>query len=550
MTENDPKLIQPPVRVSSSKLWDIQQSYFATRGIEAWKDEVPFYISSNAFIGQRYALLVINYIKDWQRLNPKNDQPFYLMEIGSGTGTFSYYFLSAFKELLSLYQLNDLKFCYIVTDIIQSNLDFCRNNESFSSFIANGELDFAYFNVAEDKDFKLQILNKNFSELNPVNPFIVVANYTFDCIKQDIFSYQDNKFNEIKLGIRSRYKNFDVEKARYLSDLRLKFEESEVDIKNYYDNPILNEILEEYQGHFKEKPVKIIIPLGATQFFDHLKTLSNQKFLVIVGDKGISMLDRMPTANNQLASFDGCYSFTVNFQVIGSYLKKSGGDCLLTEKINDFNVNLYGMGAQFDDLTETKAFFETSLENVGPDEYSSIFAEYLTNGYRFSIRGLLAFLRLSEWDPDAYSVIHDRLMELLPTLNERMQAELDRDLEKVSKHIYKINLGQDIFNLLGIYYQRKKADDKALIMYELSNKIFPEKGASHNNMAIIYESQKNIPKALAHYQKAYELDKNNIFAKRKALILSGKPTYAYVMPILKGLFVVAMIAALIYFTSK
>lgn len=551
MTQQDPKCVEMPIRFSCSKLWRIQQNYFATKGIEAWKDEVPFYISSNAFIGHRYALLVVQYIKDWRRLHPQSrEHCFYIMETGSGTGTFSFYFLKAIKELLSTYHLNDQKFCYIITDIIQANIDFCRHNPSLAPFIENGELDFACFNVSDDQDLTLQLSNKKFSSFHSENPFIVIANYTFDCIKQDVFSYVDEKFYEIRLGLRSRYNNFDEKKARYLSDLRLDFEESQIDIAHFYDNPSLNEILQEYKDYFKEKSAKIMMPIGALQFFDHVKSL-NQNFFMIVGDKGVALPERIPFfTNNQLASFDGCYSFMVNFDAMGRYLKKMGGDFLPTQKASDFKVNLYSLGATFDELVETKGCFLTQLECAGPDEYSTLFGEYVANNYRFSIRGLLSFLKLSEWDPDAYVIIHDRLIELFPTANAQLQAEIDNDLAKVQSHIYQINIGDDVYNLLGIYYQRKGMDDKALEMYHLSIKVFPNKAASYNNMAIIYEKQKNIPKALLHYQKSYALDKNNVDAKRKSLILSGKPTYAYVAPILKGLFVVSLLVALIYFIQN
>ena len=532
-------------------MWKIQQNYFATKGIEAWKDEVPFYISSNAFIGQRYALLVTNFIRDYQRLHPQNRHPFYIIEIGSGTGMFSFHFLRALEELLKTYKLEDQKFCYIMTDVTEENIIFCKNNVSFAPFIERGELDFACFNVSEDKDLNLNILGKKFSELNSQTPAIVIANYTFDCIKQDIFSYVNGKFYEIKLGLRSRYKDFDVNKARYLGDLRLQFEENEVDASHFYENSRLNEILLEYKEYFKEKSAKILMPLGALQFFDNMIALNPKGFLMIVGDKGVALPDKIPLySKNQLASFDGCYSFTVNFHAMGTYLKKLNGDYLPTQKASDFKVNLYSMGMKFEDLTETKGCFTALLESTGPDEYSAIFGEYLTNSYRFSLRGILSFLKLSEWDPDAYSVIHDRLIELLPTANPQFQDEIERDLSLVKDRIYRIHIGDDVYNLLGIYYQRKGLDEKALEMYQLSIDVFPKKAASHNNAAIIYEKQKNYPKAITHYEKSYNLDKNNKFAKRKALILSGKPVYAYVMPFLKGLFVVGAIAALIYLVRK
>ena len=56
--QSNSKYIQEPVRLSESKLWDIQKQYFDTMGINAWEEDVPFYFTNNTFIGYQYAYLI------------------------------------------------------------------------------------------------------------------------------------------------------------------------------------------------------------------------------------------------------------------------------------------------------------------------------------------------------------------------------------------------------------------------------------------------------------------------------------------------------------
>ncbi len=552
-TEQDPRLVEDPVRLSTSKLWKIQKNYFATMGIRAWKEEVPFYISSNAFTANRYALQVVKFIRDWHSLKKTTqDDIFYLLEVGSGTGKFSYLFLKSLKDLLREYNLENQKFCYIISDLIENNLTFCQENLSFKPFIDNGECDFACFNVEEDTDFTLRLMQKKYSELNAKTPFVIIANYTLDCIAQDEFEYKDDKFYEVKLGLMSRYKNFDIDKAMHLNELKLNFIKSSdpVDITKYYDNPVLNDIIASYPQFFDKKRSRIGMPIGGIHFFENMRALTKNNFFMIVGDKGLSQPKKFPLYDDRYRySYDGCYSFLVNFHALSEYIKKVGGDCLLTENSNDFKVNLYCMGTSFSELVETKAFFENSMEVTGPEEYCYFFDEYLTNTYRFSLKSLLAFIRLSEWDPNAYAAIHDRVVELIPSASVAFTEDWMDDLKKVINNIYRINIGDDVFNLIGMFFQIQEEDEIALELYQQSLAVFGDRAAPHNNMGMIYEKKKNVQKALQHFQRSVELDKKNRFAKKRIHHLSGRPYLALISPLIKGLFVAGLIVGAMYLIS-
>lgn len=552
MTEQDPKLIESHVRLSHSKLWEIQRNYFASMGIQAWKEEVPFYISSNAFIGHRYALLALHFVKEWNANHPNGtNEPFYFLEVGSGPGKFSFYFLKTFKSLLGEYGLEDQKFCYIFSDVTEKNIDYCRENACFQSYIQQGEMDFALFNVEEDKDIQLILKQKKYSELQTKKPLIIIANYTFDCIKQDGFEYEKNQLHEIQLALRSRYKNFDTQKALHLKELRFDYHKSIIEPEHYYENSILNEILAAYPPLFKDENAIIMMPLGAMQFCDNMKALTHGNFLLISGDKGVSIPEHFTLmGENYRVTYDGCYSFLVNFHAIGEYVKKQGGDYLLTKNANNFKVNLYSMGIPFSELMQTSAYFQNFIADFGPEDYCYFFDEFLTSSYRFSLKSLLAFVKLSRWDPNGYAIVHERILELLPLAEKVHIEDVKQDINLVADNIYPANMGDDIYNMIGIFYQTQNEDDKALEMYLRSISIFGDKAAPHNNAAMIYEKMKNIPKALFHYQKSYQVDGTNAFANRKIHSLTGRPYIGAIMPILKGLFVVGLIGLALYLIAK
>lgn len=550
MTNEDPRLVELPVRLSKSQLWQIQKNYFTSMGVKAWKEEVPFYISSNAFIGQRYALQVINYLKDLYHLQPAlKDQIFYIFELGSGTGKFSFHFLKSFKKLLHDYQLST-SFCYVITDVIEENIQFCMENPCFQPFIEAQELDFSSFNVEQDNDFYMKLRKITYSDLKSQTPLIVLANYTFDCIKQDAFESHEGKLQELRVGLRSRFKNFDVKKGLHLNELKLNFQLNNMHLEHYYEKPVLNKILRDYQDLFTDKNAMFLMPLGAFQFMDNLAELTQNQYFMVVGDKGISNLENFSLLkDHHRVTYDGCYSFLVNFDAMGKYIHSSGGDYLLSGHNNIFKINLYSMGISFSTLSNTKAYFENFLESTGPDEYCYIFDEFLTSSYRFQLKALISFLRFSEWDPNAYAIVHERVIELISGASDILIADIKKDLQKVKENIYQMNIGDDIYMLIGIFYQCLNMDEEALEVYHQSIAIFGDKGVTHNNIAVIYEKQNKLAKALEHYSKSYEVDKNNTFAKRKIYRLTDRPYLAAVIPIFKGLLILLLVGVILYFTK-
>ncbi|HRE33140.1 MAG TPA: tetratricopeptide repeat protein, partial [Candidatus Berkiella sp.] len=109
-------------------------------------------------------------------------------------------------------------------------------------------------------------------------------------------------------------------------------------------------------------------------------------------------------------------------------------------------------------------------------------------------------------------------------------------------NIYRINIGEDVLEQLGVFYQMKNMDEIALDLYEQSIQTFGDREPSYHNSALIYDKQKNTTKALYNYQKAYGMNKKNKFAYRRIAQLTGKPNFSSFMPIIKLTFVLAVMA--------
>lgn len=548
----DPKCIELPVRASQSKLWEIQRNYFSTMGIEAWDDKVPFYISSNMFIAQRYANLFIQAVQDWVENDPLlQTETFYLLELGCGTGKFSFYFLQALEELIKVNKLDWLQYCYILSDVARKNIDACQANPSFAPYIQQNKIDFTLFDIVNDKDFTLISKEKRFSELNAKAPLTVIANYTFDCVEVDLFEHKEGQFFEVAIGLKSRYKNFNIAESKHLDDIGLYYSTKNIVIQNYYDDLILQDLLNEYHTRFSDANFYVPVPIGVIQFIRTLVLLTNNKYFLIAGDKGFSQPQIVPLIERKyLSSYDGCFSFNVNFHAIGEYIKQVGGDSLLTTSGGDFKVNLYSGEIPFTKMLKTAVFFETFFEKMGPYEYCSFYKEYLSNAYRYSYSGLVAFVKTSEFDPDAYTLIHERLLEILPSIDPMTLCDINNVLQRVQENIYAIKMGDDIYNLIGIFYYLTEQYDKALPLFEQSIRIFQDKSSSYHNLGLLYQKQSEIPKAIENYKKAYELDNDDLLAKHRYLSLSGKMTYRWVKPLIKGVVICGLIALAIYFSNR
>ena len=171
-------------RFSESALWRMQRDYFEKEGINAWVSQVPFYITSNPFIAASYAKIAMSFMRDWIKAHPESaEQTFYFLELGTGSGRFSYLFVKALLALMKSLNNTSSRFCYVMTDFTKHNMQYWQSHDALKPYIEQGLIDFALYDMEGERPITLINQNKRLSSDLIKNPLIVFANYIFDTIR-------------------------------------------------------------------------------------------------------------------------------------------------------------------------------------------------------------------------------------------------------------------------------------------------------------------------------------------------------------------------------
>ena len=158
--------------LEDSLLWKAQDNLYQKLGPQSWsKYGVPFYITSNPYIANYYAEVIARFLLRQK----KTVEPFYIFELGIGSGRFSYLFLQYLEKYIP-----DLNYCLVLVDFVKENLNVLKKHSYLQKWQDQGVLDFACANLLEDHSLKLWNSNIEISEGTLSTPLTVVANYFFE----------------------------------------------------------------------------------------------------------------------------------------------------------------------------------------------------------------------------------------------------------------------------------------------------------------------------------------------------------------------------------
>jgi hypothetical protein len=150
--------LESDVRLSGSVIWRLQQDYYAQRGLKAWtEDYVPSFITSNPFIAEIYAQIIAAYLDDCighasEGTSPISaENPLHILELGAGTGKFSYLFLRHIVRLLDEKGLSPQIIRYRMSDCSEGLLEEWRGNPQLAEFVSTGILEFHLLLAGEEQ---------------------------------------------------------------------------------------------------------------------------------------------------------------------------------------------------------------------------------------------------------------------------------------------------------------------------------------------------------------------------------------------------------------
>ncbi len=507
---NDLVTIEKDQRFSECCLWEMQREYFDKEGIDAWVNQVPFYVTCNPFIAGCYANLVVQFIRDWLIKNPGSEQhPFYIMELGTGSGRFSFYVMKKLQELRKTLP-HAVKIHYIMSDFTKNNIRYWETHPALQPFLHEGMLDFAIYNLENDDPITLVKANKTLTPESFVNPLTVFANYIFDTVSQDAFTVNNGNLQELLLTMTTERSN--MRNGKPIDWEQANLEYSAHDIQNpRYDDADFNAVLEEYKTGLVDS--SFLFPIGGLRAMKKLFKLANDKVFLISSDKGYSSLESMEHLDHPRPSFHGSFSMMVNFHAIARYFKHRGGDYVLQTPRKGIKTIVCWNGFDANDMPNTALAIEQCVQGFSPADYFVLHRRISDSAQECDLDTFAAHFLLSEWDPHIYTRVSSRICALLDESDVTTVEFLAGNMDKLMANFYYMPKADNLAFEIGIFFHTTKNYQKALEYYQLAAPLAGEQFGLTYNIALCKYYTGAQQEALIDFKHSLEFDPNSKEAK-------------------------------------
>ncbi len=475
-------IIEQNKKLSESYLWDYQREYFDRKGIDAWVQDVPHYATSNPFLANCYAHMAVRLAQAWVKKNPEaRKEPFYVMELGTGSGQLSYYIVKKIKQLREQLGLDDIRICYIMTDFTESNLKFWSTHPVLQPFVEEKVLDFAIFDMEKDSSLHLQKSGVTLNAGDMHNPLVVFANYLFDTIVQDAFIMKKGELHAGLLTLTTPKDNMRDGKPINIERVNIEYNPGPV-ADPYYDDPDLNAVLNSYKGNLKNSI--FLFPLVGLKAIANLKKLSGGKLLLITSDKGYSTLDEIENLDTPHLDFHGSFSTMVNFHAIAQYFIQTGGAAKLQSRREGITTHGFYTGFQLEDYPELAYALEENIERLSPGDYFILHRNIRENFKHCNINTLAAHMAFTGWDPHIYGKLTKQICELIVHADRTTIDYLTSHMPNLAANFYYMPQQYDVLFDIGILFHTLRRYADAIPYYEKSQYYFGDKFNLLYNLAI------------------------------------------------------------------
>jgi hypothetical protein len=456
-------------RLSNSVLWELQKKAYTQFGPEAWfTKNVPFYLTSNPLIARQYAQIVLAFFRDclaFQTLDPQ--EPVYILDLGAGTGRFAYVFLKELFEMLSNLKMS-LNVCYVMTDIVEANIQFWKSHPYFQSFLEKGCLDFAYYDHGDPKlNLDLLYSGKRLVSGEIKNPLIAIGNYFFDTIPQDIYCVKDHTLYEGRISIG--YKHSKETQIPSVTDPAIipRLIHCVDYVPLSYDlDPSEKEILTGYAKAYENLPC-FLFPSGALQVIRHFRSFSKERILFLTGDQGVAS-DNQLREELPFFSKHGSFSMLVNYHALKEYFKQTGGFCLLTPAVETKMVNMAAISCSGKtEFSEVSEAFRLTLTAFEPFDYFSLVDIAFNEWKDLNLKFMINLVKMGNWDPVNFNLFYLKIREKLFAASSTEKEELARTIHSCWKVFFPVHKQEGAFIMnLGILFFDMKRYEEAILFFQ------------------------------------------------------------------------------------
>ncbi len=469
---------------SKSKIWQLNRDFYQFRGISAFSEDiVPHHLTSNSLVGKTYAELIFGFLRDLA-FKGKTDETVYILELGAGHGRLAFHILTHLQKLIQATNLTTPRFCYVLSDIVEENLSFFHKHPQFQGFYQKGILDLSYFDAADSQQLSLRHAKKSIHLQDLGQPIVAIANYFFDSIPNELFLVKDKNISSCSISIRSNENPEKLNPEELIKNLELTYQESLSEVP-FYENPIVNEILEEYKHLIAD--TYLFFPERAMHCIDNLRRLSTQGLLLLSMDKGFHEIHDLDHQKEPDIVTHGSFSIWVNYHALGAFCKKLGGKALFPS-FSTFHLELGALmflkeGASY---YQTIGAYQKFVNDFGPDDFNSLKQFYYANISRLNIKEMLALFRLSSYDSTFFIKMLPRLKQVAKSITFNERKRISETMHNVWQRYFSIGEAFDLaYEIGGIFYDLGFYDE-ALQYFQFSVNLHGSKPDIYYNIALSY----------------------------------------------------------------
>lgn len=486
MLDADIVQLQAPVPFSRSMVWDLMARYFRERGVAAWREEeVPHYVTTNPFIGAAYAEVVFAAWLDQRNLGrwpAACGQPLYICELGAGTGRLAFHFLRRLGELAERAGLGGRAFRYVLTDMAESNLEFWQSHPALQRYFRSGVLDCAVFDATRDSTISLRRSGKVLGPGDLALPMVVIANYVFDGLPQDLLYVDKQQVQECQVGLWGpRQGSEPSEPSEMLAALEYRYERAPL-AAQAYPEPWLMELVGGYRNALAD--THVLLPAEGLRCLHRLRALAPAGMLLLTADKGSHNIEDLQGRSVPRAAHHGSISLDVNYHAIRSYCEQQGGVAWFPDAQHaTLDVGACLFAADASAWRETRHACQRHLHAFGPDDFFTLTRHAGSTLEGMQVHDVLAYLRLSRHDPHQCMRYLPRLVELAPGFDTRQKIAVAQALEAVWANYYPLGEATDLAHLMGQLFYGMGDYDHALSAFMRSAQLHGSESETMINMA-------------------------------------------------------------------
>ena len=492
--------LENDVHLSASIIWKLQHDYYVQRGLKAWTEaRYPSFITSNPFIAEIYAQIIAAYLDDCighannDASSISAENPLHILELGAGTGKFSYLFLRHIVPLLNKKGLSPQIIRYRMSDCSEGLLEEWQGNHQLAEFVSAGILEFHLLRAGEEQRQRTK------------GPLVVIANYVFDSLPQDAFFISAGRISEALITTTRTTEESDI---HAFNSLQFSFKNIPVPPERYAEKT-WNTILQQYRDDVPAATV--LFPVAALNLIQQLYDSCNGNMLVLVADKGIlreddlSLLQGMPAF--EFHARHRCFSQLVNFDAIAKHFIAQGGEVLLPEKhFSNLNICAFFAGHSRDQFAAVHKAYEQMMAAFGPDDLFALMSWLHAHLDEVSVTQALPLLRLTRWDTTAFLRLFAALARQVRTATVE-RHDLQDAIKRVWANFYPVTPDENVlaFNC-GVLLLELRFFAEALGMFKASEQILGRSVATSYNLGLCSMGLGNPLEALAYMQEACRQD--------------------------------------------